>query len=74
MTLFGLTFGLLFYNFLLWIFPILFLFFVIIPFFMGLFDGDGYAHNVKIVWNLFCKIIELGFKKRNKRNHSTPRT
>lgn len=62
--MFSIAFGFLFYHFLVWFVPILFVLFVVVPWFMGLFNAKGYAHNAGEVWHGCLWVLSAGFKKR----------
>jgi len=65
MGILGFTGSLLLYHFLQWVFPIFFVLFVVVPWFMGIFNGKGYGFNVKEVGHGCIYVLSLGFKKRS---------
>jgi len=62
--MFNIGFGLLLANILHFLLIFAVVFFVVVPFVMGLVDGKGYTHNVKLVCDAFAWVLRLGFKKR----------
>jgi len=60
----NIAFGLLLFHLLYWLVPVLVFLFVVVPFFMNLFDGRGYGYNVGQVWHGCVYVLSLGFKKR----------
>lgn len=56
--------GLLLFHLLYWFLPVLFVLFVVLPWFMGLFNGKGYGYNVGEVGHGVLWVLSAGFKKR----------
>jgi hypothetical protein len=65
MTMFHFAFGLLLFHLLWLLVPTVFFLFVVVPFFMNLFDGKGYGYNAGRVWHGVRWFLSLGFKRRS---------
>lgn len=59
------AFGLLMYQILSVLVPILLVVFVVVPFVCNLFNGDGYWTNVRYVWGGLASLLSMGFSKRH---------